>query len=310
MKSAQMASEASPTESVDVSVCIVTYQAHELLRDCLISLRKNTALTFEVIVVDNGSSDGTEQMVRQEFPDILFLENKRNEGFTRPMNQALQRARGRFLLQLNPDTLLLPYAIDRLVEFMETHPEVGICGPKVLNSDLTMQKPCRRGDSRPWAVITYFSGLASFFPRSKLFGQYLMTYVDENLTHPVGGVSGSCMLIRREVIDQIGYLDERYFAYQEDADYCLTARQAGWQVYYVAHSQIIHYGGLGGSRVEPYRSLFAWHRSYYLYYRKHYAKDYIFLFNWVYYFAMILKLIVSLLISLVQKERFFSPNRT
>lgn len=287
-------------------MCIVTYQACELLRACLDSLYQNTTLSFEVIVVDNNSSDGTAEMLDKEFPQVQYLANQRNEGYTRPMNQALRRARGAYLLQLNPDTLILPNAIDKLVEFLLTHPEVGICGPKVLNSDLTMQKQCRRGDSRPWAVITYFSGLAARFPNSKLFGQYLLSYIDENLTHPVSGVSGSCMLIRREVIDQIGYLDERYFAWQEDADYCLTARLAGWQVYYVPEVQIIHYGGLGGSRVEPYRSLLAWHRSYFLYYRKHFARDYFFLFNWIYYLAMLLKLLFSLLMSVLHKEPLIS----
>ncbi|MEW5870932.1 MAG: glycosyltransferase family 2 protein [Chloroflexota bacterium] len=285
-------------------MCIVTYQARSFLRDCLSSVYQNTAISFEVIVVDNNSSDGTAEMLSKEYPQVQYLANQRNEGFTRPMNQALRRARGRYLLQLNPDTLILPNAIDKLVEFMGTHAEVGICGPKVLNSDLTMQKQCRRGDSRPWAVITYFSGLAARFPKSKFFGQYLMSYIDENLTHPVSGVSGSCMLIRREVIDQIGYLDERYFAWQEDADYCLTARTAGWQVYYVPEVQIIHYGGMGGSRVEPYRSLLAWHRSYFLYYRKHFARDYFFLFNWIYYLAMFIKLLFSLLVSVIQKETF------
>jgi GT2 family glycosyltransferase len=108
----------------------------------------------------------------------------------------------------------------------------------------------------------------------------LLNYLDEDEINPVGGVSGSCMLMRREMIEQIGYLDERFFAYQEDTDICHRARQVGWVVYYVPTSQIVHYGGQGGTRVEPYRSILEWHRSYWLYYQKSLAKDYFFLFNW------------------------------
>ncbi len=294
---------------MDISVCIVTYQARDLLRDCLCSIPGNTHRDFEVIVVDNGSTDGVVQMLQQEFPEVQIIRNASTAGFTRPMNQALRQARGRYLIQLNPDTLILPDALDNLCAFVEAHPEVGICGPKVLNRDRTLQKPCRRGEPRPWAVISYFLKLSTLFPHSKLFGQYLLNYLDENQAHAVDGVSGSCMLIRREVIDQIGYLDESYFAYQEDADYCHRARQAGWQIYYVPDAQIIHYGGLGGSRVQPYRSIYEWHKSYFTYYRKNLAKDYFFLFNWLYYLAMFFKLVFSLLANLFRKEKFVGTRK-
>ncbi len=292
-----------------VSVCIVTYHARDVLRECLVSLQENTRLPFEVIVVDNGSADGVAEMLHQEFPQVHYIQNDHNTGYTFPMNQALKAGRGQFLMQLNPDTVILPEAVDRLVAFMQTHPEIGISGPKVLNRDLTLQKPCRRGDPRPWAVFTYFFGLSALFPHSRLFGQYLVSYMDEDVTHPVAGVAGSCMLIRRQVVDQIGYLDERFFAYQEDADYCYRARQAGWQVYYVPQSQIIHYGGLGGSRVEPYRSIYAWHRSYFIYYQKHLAKDYFFLFNWVYYLAMVLKLLSALIVNFLRSDKFAGSRK-
>ena len=136
-----------------------------------------------------------------------------------------------------------------------------------------------------------------------------MTYMDEDAIHPVAGVAGSCMLIRRDLVEQIGYLDELFFAYQEDADYCYRAREVGWQVYYYPVSQIIHYGGRGGSRVHPYRSILEWHKSYWLYYRKNLAKDYFFLFNWMFYLAMILKLSVSLLVNALRREKYAGPHR-
>ena len=205
---------------------------------------------------------------------------------------------------INPDTIILPGALNELVNYMKAHPEVAICGPKVLNRDGSLQKACRRGVSRPWAAISYFSGLSRLFPKSKFFGGYLLNYLDEDATHEVDGVSGSCMLIRRAVIDQVGYFDEQFFAYQEDADYCFQARKAGWKVYYFPNARVTHYGGQGGSRVQPYRSILEWHRSYWLYYKKNLAADYFILFNWLYYLAMLVKLGGSLLINGLRSEKF------
>ena len=288
-----------------LSICIVNYQARDYLNNCLRSIIANPPLgDYEIIVVDNGSTDGSLEMLHADFPKVTAIENLANLGFTAPMNQALRRATGQFLLLLNPDTLIYPQAFDRLIAFMQEHPQVGICGPKVLNTDGSLQAPCRRGESRPWAVISYFLGLHLLFPDSKLFGGYLLNYMDEDVTHEVAGVAGSCMLIRRQVVDQIGYLDERFFAYQEDADYCFQARRVGWQVYYLPTAQVTHYGGEGGSRVQPYRSIYAWHRSYWLYYRKNLASDYFFLFNWLFYLVMLVKLLLALLANL------FRPIKT
>jgi GT2 family glycosyltransferase len=291
-------------QDIQLSICIVSYQAKNLLRDCLHSVSQYPPQgKFECIVVDNNSSDGTVEMLTAEFPDVIVIANPQNLGFTAPMNQAFKAGKGKYLLQLNPDTLIHSQALSRLIDFMETHPEVGICSPKVLNDDGSMQKPCRRGESRPLAVIGYFTGLGRLFPRNHRLNEYLMSYMDENETHAVAGVAGSCMLVRREVVDQIGYLDERFFAYQEDADYCFRARQAGWQVYYFPQAQITHFGGLGGSRVHPYRSIYEWHRSYFLYYRKNLARDYWFVFNGVYYLAMLVKFLFTLLENVFRKEK-------
>lgn len=304
------ASDQDKLSEIKLSVCILTFQAREWLKECLGSLFQNTTLDpFEVIVVDNGSTDGVMEMLASEFPNVKFIGNDSNQGYTKPMNQALQESQGQFLLQLNPDTVILPEALDRLVHFMEEHPHVGISGPKVLNPDRSFQKQCRRGEPRPLAVISYFLRLPKIFPHNKQLGEYLLEYEDEDRVLEVAAVSGSCMLIRREVIDQVGYLDEDYFAYQEDTDYCTRARESGWKVFYVPESQIIHYGGMGGSRVQPFRSIIEWHRSYLTYFRKHLAQDYFFLFNYFYYLIMLLKLIVSLTINLFRRERYAGPKR-
>lgn len=293
-----------------LSFCIVTYRVRDLLKDCLDSIYKNPpAIPFEIIVVDNHSGDGTLGMLRELYPQVQVVENSCNEGYTRPMNQALRLSKGRYLVQLNPDTVVNPGAFDYLAAFMEDHPRVGICTPKVLNRDGTLQKQCRRSAARPWEAFTYFSGLSRRFPRNPVLARYLMTYLDENEMNEVEAVSGSCMVIRRSVVEQIGYLDELFFAYQEDADFCFRARQAGWQVFYVPQAQITHYGGHGGSQVEVYRSIYQWHRSYFLYYRKHLARDYVFLLNWLFYGLMGAKLVLSLSTTLLRKEKFAGTRK-
>ncbi len=320
---------------LDLSICIATLNASDYLRNCLRSISEQSShlnlgdtsstvsgetlespqtsqlkLNFELIIVDNGSSDDTATMLQSEFPAARLILNGRNDGFARPVNMALRESQGRYMLVLNPDTIILPGAINELVKYMDSQPEVGICGPKVLNRDGDLQKACRRGVSRPWAAFSYFSGLSSLFPHSKFFGGYLLNYLDENEVHEVDGVSGSCMLIRRQVMKQIGLFDELFFAYQEDADYCFQAKKAGWKIVYLPTAQIIHFGGQGGSRVQPYRSIFEWHRSYYLYYRKNLARDYFFLFNWLYYFLMGIKLVVSLIANVLRTEKYAGPRRT
>ncbi len=318
---------------VDVSICIPTLNASGYLRDCLRSISEQPLLTWvaaelssegsnedapvspgslavEIIVVDNASTDDTLEMLAIEFPAARLVKNTTNLGYTHPVNQALQLSRGRYMLLLNPDTIILPGAINELVGYLESHPQVGICGPKVLNRDGTLQKACKRGVSRPWAAFSYFLGLSALFPHSKFFGGYLLNYLDEDEVHEVDGISGSCMLIRRSVINQIGYLDERFFAYQEDADYCFQAKKAGWKVVYFPSAQIIHYGGQGGSRAQPYRSIYEWHRSYYLYYRKNLASDYFVLFNWFYYLLMGIKLVISLFANTLRSNKYAGPRRS
>lgn len=294
----------------DLSICIVSFNSCYLLRDCLRSIYEHGHKTqFEVIVADNASKDGTEEMVRREFPLVKLILNNRNEGYSKPNNQALDSGSGRYALLLNPDTVILPNSLDLLVDFADEHPRVGIIGPKILNRDGTMQLQCRRSYATPWDLLCYFSGLSRIFPKSQFFAGYLVTYRDENETHSVEAVSGACMLIRRELLQQIGKLDEQFFAYQEDTDFCFRAHQAGWDIYYFPRAQVYHYGGFGGSRYQPYRSILEWHRSYWRYYRKNLAARYFFLFNWLYYVIMLLKLASSLTINFFRKDKFAGSRK-
>lgn len=287
-----------------LSICIVSHNTRDLLRDCLRSLPEAcSGLAWEVIVTDNGSQDGSVEMLRDEFPHAKVIENTENLGYTLPMNQALRMGQGRYLIQLNPDTLVKPGAFAALASYLDANPLVGIATPKVLNLDGSLQKQCRRSAGRPWDAISYFSGLSRLFPRSRFFGRYLMEYLPENEVAEVEAVSGSCMFVRRDVVEQIGYMDEAFFAYQEDADFCFRARVAGWKIMYVPLGEVFHYGGYGGAKVQVYRSIRAWHKSYYLYYHKLLAKENFFLFNWLYDLAISAKLILSLLSAYLSKDK-------
>lgn len=284
---------------------MVAYQACQYLKGCLESLYHSPPRrSFEVIVVDNNSHDGTHEMLRNDFPEVRLIVNPGNLGYTHPMNQALKAAAGRYRIQLNPDTLICPGAFDALADFMDAHPEAGICTPRVLNRDGSLQLQCRRSEGRPWDAFTYFSGLSRRFPNQARFAGYLMTYKNDLEIYEVQAVSGSCMFIRADVLEEVGYLDELFYAYQEDSDFCLQARKAGWKVYYVPQAEIIHFGGEGGTRVHPYRSVTAWHRSYYLYYRKNFARDYFFLVNVLVYGLMIVKYLIAMAKIFFSKEKY------
>jgi hypothetical protein len=296
---------------METSICIVTFNASEYLRECLRSLAQYPpGGAYEIIVVDNASNDDTLAMLANEFPQVRIIQNSQNEGYTKPLNQALKAASGAFVAPLNPDTLLTEDLFNPLLAFMTTHPQAGIVTPKVLNQDGTLQLQCRRGEARPLEVLGYFLHLDRLFPRNKKLGGYLMRWLPENEIAEVPAVSGSCMLIRREVIKQVGHFDEQFYAFQEDADLCFRARQAGWKVFYVPTSAVVHFGGEGGSAVRPYFGVYHWHRSYYLYFEKHLAKDYCFLFNWLYYGLMVIKFCWAMLVTFFRKKKMVGTPKT
>jgi len=277
-----------------LSICIVNYNAQEYLHPCLRSIFEHPpAARFEAIVVDNGSSDGSVDMILTQYRQVRLICNKENMGFSRGNNIALRVARGKYLLWLNNDTVVLPGALDALVRFLEGHPEVGIVGPKVLNSDGTMQLQCRRGLPTPWAAFGYFTGLSRLFPKNALFTGYLLTHLDEEKITSVDAVSGACLMARREVLNQVGYLDETFFMFADDIDWCWRAKKAGWQVVYFPGARIVHYGGRGGTLSRPLRTTGEFYRSMWAFYRKHLACHYPFPVGWLVRLGIELKLLLA-----------------
>ena len=280
----------------DLGVCIITRSSAEVISNCLDSLFTQTDKhALDVVAVDNASEDGTVDEIRDGFPSVKLIENRENLGYSKAVNQGLRVLDARYYVLLNPDAIIQDRALEKVIEFMDENPQAGICIPKVLNSDGTLQYQCRRGEARPGEVFSYFLGLAKMFPNNTRFTGYLLNHLDNDQVNEVKAVSGSCMVIRREVIEQIGYLDERYFAYQEDSDYCFHARKAGWKIYYVPTGEVIHLGGRGGSSVNPYFGIYHWHLSYYLYYKKNLAMDYPFWFHPLYYGVMLAKFILNII---------------
>lgn len=228
----------------DISVIIVNYNVREFLENLLNSLLKSLKnFSYEIIVVDNASSDRSVEMLKNKFPDIILIENKVNIGFGAANNQAAKIARGKYLLLINPDALVQENTIEVMYNFMETHPDAGAAGCKVLNSDGSLQLACRRGFPGPWASFTKVVGLSSLFPKSKLFARYNLTYLDENQTYEVDAISGSFMFVRREVYEKLNGFDPDFFMYGEDLDLCYRIKKAGYKVYYVHETSIIHYKG-------------------------------------------------------------------
>jgi GT2 family glycosyltransferase len=200
------------------------------------------AITFEVIVIDNASSDDSAEMVKEEFPQAFLIENSENSGFAAANNQGIVIAKGRYVLLLNSDTIILDDVIKKTVLFADAHREAAVVGCRVLNADKTLQQTCFMFPSvlNMLLAATYLSKL---FPQNRFFGREYMTWWDGNDVREVDVVAGCFMLVRREAAQQVGVLDNRYFVYGEETDWCYRFKQAGWNILYTPEAEIIHYGG-------------------------------------------------------------------
>lgn len=239
--------EATEHSSVEVGVVIVNYNVKDLLAQCLRSLQASlTGIPSHIIVVDNNSTDGSVEYLRELFPEVEFYALQENLGFGRANNIGFQRLlalRVQYVLCLNPDTLVSEDTIRVMIQYMETHPRTGLAGCKLLNADGTFQMACRRGFPTPWASFCKIFGLQALFPRSRWFAQYNQTFRSENETYNVDAVSGAFMFLRRETLQAVQGFDEAFFMYGEDLDLCYRVTLAGQDVAYVHSTSVIHYKG-------------------------------------------------------------------
>jgi len=240
----------------DLSIIIVNWNTSSLLEACLRSIYDHaSSLSFEVLVMDNGSSDGSAALVRARFPKVWLIANAENVGFARANNQGIQASSGRYVMLLNSDTEVQPGALDTLVGFLEDHPAVAAAGPYLLNTDGSLQPSCH-------PVLTperEFWRLA-FLDELLPLATYPMERWDAHTPRPVEVIKGACLVIRRAALEQIGLLDERYFIYSEEMDLCLRLARAGWQLYWVPAARVVHHGAASTKQVaetmylELYRS--------------------------------------------------------
>lgn len=233
----------------DVTIVIVSWNTCDILRNCLRSVYESAGrVDLEVVVVDNASKDGSAEMVEREFGRATLVANRDNRGFAAANNQGILLAQGRYVLLLNSDTIVLDGAIEKTVAFADAHPDAAVVGCKVLNPDRTLQASCFLFPSALNMVLsaTY---LYKLFPRSRLFGRELMTWWDKRDAREVDVVSGCFMLVRREAIEQVGAMDDGFFMYAEETDWCYRFKAAGWKNVYTPDGQIIHLGGQSTAKV-------------------------------------------------------------
>lgn len=228
---------------MELSIIIVSYNSKEVLGKCLDSLQKSNFKNFETIVVDNDSKDKTEEIFKK-YPKIVFIKNNENLGFSKANNVGIKKASGKYILFLNPDTVVNKDTLNTLISFMETTKDAGIVTCKVVLPNGDLDDSAHRGFPTPWNAFCYFSGLERLFPHSNLFAGYHMGWMDYTKIHEINACAGSFMFVRREAGDQIGWWDEDFFFYGEDLDFCLELKKKGWKIYYYPYVSITHYKGV------------------------------------------------------------------
>ena len=233
-----------------VSIVVVSWNTRDILRDCLKSIDESAGpIRCEIIVVDNASADDSVEMVRREFPHVRLIANAENRGFAAANNQGMAVAQGRYVLLLNSDTVVLDGAIARTVAFAEAHPEAAVVGCRVLNADRTLQPTCFMFPS-VLNMLLSSTYLYKLRPRSRFFGRERMTWWSYDDAREVEVISGCFMLVRRRAIDQVGIMDEGFFMYAEETDWCYRFQRAGWKVLFAPDGQIVHLGGQSSKLVQ------------------------------------------------------------
>jgi GT2 family glycosyltransferase len=268
----------NPSPRPDVSILIVSFNTQRVLRECLESIERESAgLNVEISIVDNDSSDGSPEMIAKDFPAVRLVRSKVNLGFGAANNAALEGMQGRYIVLLNSDAFLCPDSLRLSVQHMDANPRAGLGGGKLVGRDLSWQPSARMFPS----ITTDFyvmTGLASRFPKSRTFGSFDRTWVDQSAAAEVDWVPGAFSILRAEVVEQVGFFDPAFFLYSEEVDLCRRIKAAGWQIWYWPDVSVIHIGGESSRQVKTLEmsstgaQLVLWRmRSTLLYYRKHHG---------------------------------------
>lgn len=261
----------------DLSIIIVNYRTYKLTRQAIESvISKRHPFNYNIYLVDNASGDGGLLKLQEDFQEeasqglVEFIANQENKGFSHANNLAIQGSSSEYVLLLNPDTIIQGNVLEKCLDHMAADEEIGALGCKILLPDGELDKACRR--SFPSVTVSFYrmTGLSKLIPKSRRFGKYNLTYLDENGTYEVDSLSGAFMMVRRKTIEEVGLLDEDFFMYGEDIDWCYRFKQAGWKVVYQGDVQITHYKG--GSGRES-KALYEFYNAMRLFYDKHYRDE-------------------------------------
>lgn len=273
----------------DLTLIFLNYNTPDWIAKALQSLKKQyldqTKLKADVVVVDNASTDNSVALISQKFPWVTVIKAAENKGFAAGNNLALKRVKSRYAMLLNSDVEFSPHSnLDELVFYMDARPEIGVCSPKVLLSNGKLDPASHRGEPTIWASLTYFSGLEKLFPHSPLFAQYHQTYKDLDQIHLVDACSGAAMMVRTSAMEKVGYLDERFFMYAEDLDWCRRFRDHGFQVVYHPEVIVIHHkykSGRGHQDTQLSKKTSShFYQTMLQYFDKHYQDKYPFFVRW------------------------------
>lgn len=297
---------------MNLSIIIVSYQCKEKLNVTLDAVfASQVAFEYEVILVDNGSTDGTVEMVEREYLQnpalagrLKFIQNT-NEGFAKGNNRGLHIATGEYILLLNPDTKVEPKTLQIMMDFMKSRPDVGISTCKLVKGDGTLDLACRRSLPDPWNSFMRLSGLSFLFPKFKMVSGYNLTHADENTEMEIGSCVGAFMFVSPACFRKIGMLDEQFFMYGEDIDWCKTAQEAGFKVWYYPKTTTVHYKGQS-SRKNTKKALYEFHNVMWKYYKKHLAHKYPAFLNGLVYIGIWLRYMLQLIKNVFRKEAFVS----
>jgi O-antigen biosynthesis protein len=284
-----------------LSIVIVNYNVKYFLEQALHSVRKALqGIEAEVFVVDNHSVDGSCEMVKRKFPEVILIENKENTGFSKANNQAIHLSKGEYVLLLNPDTVVEEDCFTKTIAFMDATPDAGALGVKMIDGKGHFLPESKRGLPTPKVAFYKMFGFATIFPKSKRFGKYHLGYLDKNKTHSVEVLAGAFMMLRKSVLDKIGLLDEDYFMYGEDIDLCYRISKSGYINYYFPDTTIIHYKG-ESTKKTSINYVFIFYRAMITFAQKHYTQKHAQAFSFLINIAIYIRAGISIIMRLIQK---------
>jgi GT2 family glycosyltransferase len=289
---------------MDLSVIIVNYNVKHFLEQCLHSVLKAAEnISAEIFVVDNHSADGSVQYIPEKFPGIHFIANAENVGFSKANNQAIRLATGKYILLLNPDTVVEEDTFEKVIAFMEQHPEAGGLGVKMIDGKGNFLPESKRGLPTPWVAFYKMFGLARLFPSSKRFGKYHLSYLDENEVNEVEILAGAFMLLRKSALGKTGLLDETFFMYGEDIDLSYRILKAGYKNYYFPETTIIHYKG-ESTKKGSLNYVKVFYHAMIIFARKHFSNGNATLFTTLIHLAILFRAFLSVSRRILAKYSF------